>query len=711
MSTRFQELPTQNPDEPDVRSADRFGHLSEKEQRLLGQVDAKVANHPSDYEQQVLKAFPVSEYHQMLVEHRDTVGQREAISPGEDWAIVAITDHNVCDYATALAIFAWEQRHKSRLIILPGVELDVAFPVTAEEKTEAHVILVYAPGTQPSDIRVAIRDHTNNNWTFGEAAETPSLPELIHGLRNHSDYPAVAIAAHVGSGKGVRAAAKKQYEEVVFTPLDAAIARTSAEIDCNREADIEALKARLEQLQRDREREAEQISIEVLKLLGSCGFDALQVSCKKDEIHYRRLHRFIPSFGRAVPIAASDAHAVSEVFSCEGNIPYLKLPIQSASEDNARVLSQIRHAIRYGETRFSYCSPGQVTKWISGIEIKPESPNAVRFWPFDGDGVKKDRFVLPLSRNLNCLVGGRGSGKSAAIEAISFLTEPAKFQGKNKKGDEDLDWYKRARATLSGCEVRVMWQSIGGGTDLPKGAMFGSRYFNPSGEHSSVSYTDLDDKEIKGSSVTLDPPQVFRARDIEGAARPDLLRQLFDRLVGERIPEVEKEITSLREQLSTQREDLVNTALRIMELTQEDTPLREYLRRKIAYEDANRPEVKPFYKTLDDANAAESIAADAKKRWEEANKSADLTKNQTGLVSVLDSVQKKVFDKEGVRGRSKPASEGRVKTGHLRKGRLISVGSFDPAVAGWKESRDGESSEDGQGILNTCVTQGRLVGS
>lgn len=203
------------------------------------------------------------------------------------------------------------------------------------------------------------------------------------------------------------------------------------------------------------------------------------------------------------------------MFVCDNNIPYLKLPVQSTNPKPEEIASQIRHAIRYGETRFSYSTPGQVRRWISGLEITPEAQNSAKFWPFSSEGGKRASFVLPLSRNLNCFIGGRGSGKSAAIEALAFVTDPARFQGKYRSPDEDLeDWYKRARATLSGCQIRLVWQTTSSTAELPKGALFASRYFNDKGEQGSVTYTTIEEKEVLGSSVDLEPPQIFRARDI-----------------------------------------------------------------------------------------------------------------------------------------------------------------------------------------------------
>ena len=642
------DLHVHSPASPDVRCGDRFKQLSEEEQELLAQVPEAAANDPVSYEKEVLSAFPVSRYYELLIERRDALAQQESILQGEDWAFVAITDHNVCNYSADLAKYAWEFRGNSRLIVLPGMELDVSFPVNRKDRTDAHIILIYPPGIQTSDIRVAIHDLAANTWTFGKTAEVDSLPEFVHGLRNHTNYPAIAIAAHIASEKGLRGAVRKVREEDTFTNLDAAIARTLAELEHGPDADKQALSSRLGQLKKDRNQEAEQISLDVLTLVGACGFDGLQVSCKLDESHYRRLHRFRTAFGRGVPLVASDAHRIDDIFVCEGNLPYLKLPVMSTSATLEDVFSSVRHAIRYGETRFSYATPAQVTRWISGLRIIPDRDDASRFWPFNAKDGEPESFVLPFSRNLNCLVGGRGSGKSAAIEAIAFITEPTKFDGvQHKRNDALLDWYGCAKATLASCRVQLVWQIAGSTTDLPKGALFSERYFNPSGDHGSVTHTNADNKEVLGSAIESEPPQIFRARQIENSAAPSKLRELFDTLVGERIPALEQEIADLRRELAEQREDMANIAHQIMELTEEDAPLREHCRRKVAYEAVNRKEVQPFYKRLDEASGGESLAQGAKQRWEKAVGDARIAKVRSSLLEELDRVAKKIKSKSG----------------------------------------------------------------
>lgn len=181
------DLHVHSPASPDVRCGERFKFLSQKEKELIGKVSEGSAKQPTYYEDQVLSEFPVSSYLQFLVDQRNKLVEKENIPPGEDWAFVAITDHNICRYSCELSNHAWTKRNDFRIVVLPGIELDVSFPVSEEKKTEAHIILVFSPGTQPDDIRVAIRDRTVNNWAFGQTAEVNSLPEFICGLRTHQD--------------------------------------------------------------------------------------------------------------------------------------------------------------------------------------------------------------------------------------------------------------------------------------------------------------------------------------------------------------------------------------------------------------------------------------------------------------------------------------------------------------------------------------------
>ena len=286
------------------------------------------------------------------------------------------------------------------------------------------------------------------------------------------------------------------------------------------------------------------------------------------------------------------------------------------------LFNEIREkGLRYADTRFSYASPGYVSKWIAGVEIVPDAADAESFWPFiSDDGNAGGRsFALPLSRNLNCLIGGRGSGKSAALEAIAFATQPEEFNGHGEERNaEQPEWYKRAYATLRGCLVRLCWKSTGDGefSTLEKKTLFQRRYFDPNHKHSNAEMTDFEGKEVLSHSVPPPGIALFRIHQIEEAAQPDKLLDLFDRIKGDEVAALNREIESIRAQLGIQREDMIELANEIAELTKEKTPLREFVRRKRQFLEVNKPEVKEKYQQVDNASAAEVIANNMVTDWQ-----------------------------------------------------------------------------------------------
>ena len=286
--------------------------------------EIKQITEPVEYEKKIQILIPVENYFGSLLSRRDEVIEAEERETGENWSFVAITDHNVCTYAARLSQYAWERRNTDRLIVLPGMELEVIFPVSEISSAMAHILCIFPPCTEEAYIVEAInraRDTKGDTWRLGEGMTTDDLPKFIKELRNHSDYPAICIAAHPGTTKGIQEETKEtlldEKKEYLDT-LDAEIARIEGALRHGKEPDKQALVKDLERLLQKRSIERD-VSLEVLKLIGACGFDALQVKGQHEEKHYRRLHRYREEYGRAVPIIASDAHVYEEVFACESN--------------------------------------------------------------------------------------------------------------------------------------------------------------------------------------------------------------------------------------------------------------------------------------------------------------------------------------------------------------------------------------------------------
>lgn len=580
--------------------------LSEFEKKRLNGIPNVPPKDWSKHQQDILVAYPPTDYLTGLVRRRDEVVAKLGIGEYNKWALVAITDHNVCTYATSLARAAWEDRKTNKLIILPGIELDVVFPVGVNEQAAIHVLCIFSPSVDSGDIRKAICDSASTDWKEGaESLTVVSLQQFVNNLRHHQQYPAMVIAAHVWSRKGVQNEVKKR----LLTAREAAIAQIEAELVDANPRDRQKLEEQINKI--TSVEDSQDIASDVLKTIGQCGFDALQVRSKADEKHYRRLHRFREQHGRSVPIVSSDAHCLGNVFHVAGDLyPQLKLTNAFNKLDENSLFREVKeHAIRCGETRFSYTYGGEVTHWIEGVEIVRDSESAAHFW------LHSEGLVLPFSRNLNCLIGGRGSGKSAIVEALSFLlhVDEAKEHGRLSQSKWEA-WYERARATLSGCNLRLCWRAFGNtDMDFQKG-VFLSRYFDPNDRHGEASVTNAMGDTLV--SPILPAVQLYRFHDIERAAESEGLRKLIDEVSGG-VGEIEEHIHSIRSDLSRKSSDIIEAADAINELTKEGSPLRRYVKRSLDYARVNKPEVEQHFKKLDSIEAAGKVLKQIRNNWDE----------------------------------------------------------------------------------------------
>lgn len=155
---------------------------------------------PGTFDRETATRENVTAFLDALILRRNALAAEENISESDNWAAIAITDHNTSHFSAALATHAWEQRSAHRLIVLPGLELDVIFPIDAAgDRCRVHVLCLFAPDTTASDIRLAInegRSPGTNTWDFGNPIDALDLPGFITKLRSHSRYPTIRIAAH-----------------------------------------------------------------------------------------------------------------------------------------------------------------------------------------------------------------------------------------------------------------------------------------------------------------------------------------------------------------------------------------------------------------------------------------------------------------------------------------------------------------------------------
>lgn len=564
----------------------------------------------------------VEVYFHELVHRRDKLFESISSLASDNWSVVALTDHNTAHFSTLLASHAWQQRSHHKLIILPGVELDTRIQVR-HQTCPLHILCLFQPGITSEQMTAVInRANTSNSslWSFGTQLAVTNLADFIDRLRNHHEFPSICIAAHVGSNKGI----EKESKKILLNIKDAEIARLEGALRNARDKtllrDAKEYELQLEELRKD---DRQSLHHEVLRVIGHCGFDALQIQDRRQETHYRKLHRFRETAGRAVPLIASDAHTPSLVFDAGGQVPYIKLNVDVLLKGTQReVFEELRsRAIRFAETRTTYFAPGHVGYWIEGLEIIPDATEAEAFWEDCDQGerpIAPTPFTLALSRNLNCFIGGRGSGKSSLIEAIAFACDTGVFNEQQaQKVDRRPDWYRRSEATLKGCQVRLIWKTTAdnGFGGLSKKALFVSRYFNSTVAHPLPECRDAQGHAITDAAITAPRVQLLRAHEIERTAETGSLRNLLDQLSGDNIIALSGEVERIRQKLKDQRKEILSVCAQLSAITAEKSPLRQYGLRKLRFDAVNKPDLRKRFELVDEAEAVSGAAKAISDDW------------------------------------------------------------------------------------------------
>lgn len=636
----------------DVRLGQRFNNLEEGIKEKIKVIDENLTKNHEEYEKKVIETLNPESYYELLVEHKNNILEKEDVELGEDWAFIAITDHNICKYAEELSDISLksDKMKKNRLIILPGIELEVEFlEPTSRERESIHILLIFKPGTKQYDICSAINIATGNQtWIYGEKLQIDNLEEFISKIRK-GEKSAIAIAAHIGSSKGI----EKETKKSILNSKDIEILRIDNEI-YNEKNDTKKKELSNEKAKLEKEKEPNEISCVVLELIGKCGFDALQIRDKDDEKFYRNINRHTEELGRSVAIACSDSHTIINIFDCKGKddnhvIPYIKLNNLSEmikhKEFSDELFKEIKEqGLRFGETRVIFRRPGKVNYWIDGIEISKGMENSSEFWINDNTAQSQHdgKLYIPLSRNLNCLIGGRGSGKSAVIEILEFIQHHNEFQSIGNK--KSIDWYERAKATLKGYNISLIWK-MEKGSIIKKSKLFIKGFFDEEAKYDKFTYTDCDDKDVAIGTIELPKADIYRIHDIEEKAKPDKLRILFDNICGEKVNILSDEISKLKKELIENRKKIINIANDINILTKENSPLREYSKRKRDFELVNTKKIEKQFEELDEVSQIKSEIEKLINNWGKLIKKSNLSEMENDIKEFVNYLPKDINEK------------------------------------------------------------------
>ena len=317
--------------------------------------------------------------------------------------LVAVTDHNISAFGVAAA----KANGGDELVVLPGIELTVVLKDTPLIKDHRiHVVAVFPPEMHEQAFGRILPDGTPAEDKRDPRGTLPyaSIEEVIEKIEREGG---IAIAAHVEAKNGLRGVYKLT-TELLLEPIGGT---------------PEAAKA-LQVV-------GTQVKDELKK------FAAVQVRPTVEASHYLRDGSLI------VPlIVATDCEKGSELPNDQSDrYTYIKMACPS--------FPSLVEALKYPDLR------------VRLKEALPESrPPRMLGVRLHGSGFFVDT-TLGFSDNLTCLIGPRGSGKSAAIDGIRYL------MGYNRGLESEVPSVERQvrdrqRATLERTRIEALYQCVDG---------------------------------------------------------------------------------------------------------------------------------------------------------------------------------------------------------------------------------------------------------
>ena len=161
----------------------------------------------------------------------------------------------------------------------------------------------------------------------------------------------------------------------------------------------------------------------ILKNICDLNVNAVEISKPDDAQH------FIVDDKQLSCVIGSDAHYLKDI----GGKKYI-----TRVKMTKPGFSDLERAFQDPETRIRFQDPqGPSVKTILGIKF---------------DGGFLDQQTISFTSNLNCLIGGRGTGKSSCIEAIRYLFD------KQIPDERSSDIKKLRESVLKGCTAQIIFE-------------------------------------------------------------------------------------------------------------------------------------------------------------------------------------------------------------------------------------------------------------
>ena len=356
--------------------------------------------------------------------------------------MVAITDHMKYSFGIALSDFV--SRKGGNISILPGIELNIKINQPLINDCKIHIIAIFPPNTKDKIDRIMPPNIPPEKDRSGK--EEISLNNLSEIIDEVHELQGKVIAAHIYSNNGLRAEYIKS-AKLILKPI----------------SETEERKQLYQNV-------GDAVKFELYKT------DCLQVSETTDPIHFKDNHNKL-----MIPlIIATDAHHVKD-FAKSIKLTFIKM--------GELTFQSLHEAFKYPDTRirFEKNFPEIKPPRIRGVRIIGQSGNEKAFFK---------NLIVGFSDNLTCLVGPRGSGKSALIDAIRYAMGYNRILDQVRKVKDQV--IERQQHTLQASRIEILYEKSDGNLHRIESTYDSKELYNTRIFNLDENELNIDDIEASG---------------------------------------------------------------------------------------------------------------------------------------------------------------------------------------------------------------------
>lgn len=520
--------------------------------------------------------------------------------------LIAITDHMRSRKACEIA------KEKSEgIVCLPGIEVNIGISQTTDESI--HFVCIFEEGKSSEDIERIFQDATGLVPYDDRETNSKISIDVSKFVRSVHENDGICIACHVNDEKGLRKAFYDTDFKYVLLKREIKHLRDKKRVCKLTEED----ESRSRVLEQSCQEVANQIQEKYLTYIVENEIDVVQVQRSSDFQFYMEPHTQQLNIPRIAAILSTDAHCLGAI-GCNNKVTYVKM-----AECN---FENLKGALRDPQTRIRYSDNVRTHNYpkIKGLVYLGEDG----FFKPVSDSNKPQ--VLGFADNLTCFIGGRGSGKSATIDALRYI-----FRGKAEieslRDTLKKDVYDRSEHTLKNTALYILMESADR-TEVVVNIFYqgwDARKYESRFMDGTIAGIDL--------SASADyRAEIYGWSEIEDLGTDsDKQRQLLDKFIPE-IQQIQEGILETKRKLEKNRNDILEAAKELEEMV---PGVMDYLEAKAAFDRINTPEIQALFNEIDAIAEKQTRLKKLKQEINSITQKLDIANTKVRLQNTIQTVR------------------------------------------------------------------------